>query len=149
MGTLEEQNKAVIRRLYEEVMGKSNWGVADALFHPDYVDHLPIMVTPDRDGLLESVEVARHGFPDATAEFVHEIAEGDYVTIHVKVDAGAHKGTYLGQPPSGRPVTWTETHVWRVVDGKIAEHWGDFSLFQIMQQIGATSLSDTFAKRSS
>jgi hypothetical protein len=39
-------------RRYAEVMGKGKTSVADEIFEPDYVDHMPIMETPDRAGLL-------------------------------------------------------------------------------------------------
>jgi len=52
---MSEANKNVIRRLYAEVMGKGDLSVADEVFDPDYVDHMPIMATPDRAGLLNSV----------------------------------------------------------------------------------------------
>jgi len=56
---MSERNKEVIRRLYGEVMAKGNMHVADEIFAPDYVDHMPITETPDRDGLLKSVDTAR------------------------------------------------------------------------------------------
>ncbi len=30
----------------------------------------------------------------------------------VAVDGGTHQGTFMGQPPTGKPVAWTETHFW-------------------------------------
>jgi hypothetical protein len=33
-----------------EVMAKGNTDVADEIFHPDFVDHMPIMATPGREG---------------------------------------------------------------------------------------------------
>lgn len=142
---MSEANKAVIRRLYGEVMGKSNMAVADELFHPDFVDHMPIMATPDRDGLLKSVAATRRAFPDAKPSIVAEIAEGNWVAISVAVDGGAHQGPYMGVPPSGKPVSWTETHVWKVMDGRITEHHGNVSMFEIHRMIGSHSLNDKLA----
>jgi len=137
---MSEANKEVIRTLYREVMGKGDMEVADEIFSPDYVDHMPIMATPDRDGLLKSVEAARRAFPDVKPSIIAEIAEGEWVAIAVEVDGGTHQGEYMGVPPTGRPVHWTETHFWRVVDGKIREHYGNVSMFEIHKMIGSHDL---------
>lgn len=140
-----DDNKSVIRRLYSEVMGKGNLAVADEIFHPDYVDHMPIMETPDREGLLKSVEAARHAFPDVKPRIIAEIAEGEWVAIAVEVDGGAHQDTYMGIAPTGNQVTWTETHFWRVVEGRIKEHYGNVSMFEIHKQLGSHELQTTLA----
>lgn len=142
---MSEANKRVIRRLYGEVMANGDMSVADEIFHADYVDHMPIMQTPDRDGLLKSVEAARKAFPDVKPEIIAEIAEVDWVAIAVYADGGNHQDTYMGVPASGRHVTWTETHFWRVADGKIREHYGNVSMFEIHKMLGSQNLTDTLA----
>jgi len=140
--SMSEENKAVIRRLYSEVMGQGNMAVADELFSPSFVDHMPIMETPDRQGLLKSVDAARKAFPDVKPRIIAEISEGEWVAIAVEVDAGTHQGTYMRIPPTNRPVTWTETHFWRIVGGMIAEHYGNVSMFEIHKMIGSHNLHD-------
>ncbi|MCI0622060.1 MAG: ester cyclase [Acidobacteria bacterium] len=140
-----EANKVVIRRLYSEVMGEGNMAAAEEIFDPNYVDHMPIMSSPNRDGLLESVEVTRIAFPDVAPRIIAEIAEEEWVAIAVEA-RGTHKGKYFGIAPTGKPVTWTEIHFWRVKEGKIVEHYGNVSLFETMKQIGAHNLSGTFKK---
>lgn len=142
---MSEANKNIVRRLYAEVMGKGNMAVADEIFDPNYVDHMPIMGTPDRAGLLKSVDAARRAFPDVKPSIIAEISEGDWVTIAVAVDAGTHQGEYMGVPASGRPVTWTETHFWRIKDGRIAEHYGNVSMFEIHRMIGSHDIDGTLA----
>lgn len=139
---MSEANKNVIRRLYGEVMGKGNMAVADEIFDADYVDHMPVMETPDRDGLLKSVEAARKAFPAVVPRIIAEISEGEWVAIAVEVDAGTHQDTYMKIPATHKPVTWTETHFWRVVDGKISEHYGNVSMFEIHKMIGSHDLHD-------
>ena len=53
------QNRAAVRRLYEEVLGKGNLAVADEVLAPDFVDHMPLVDTPDREGLLKAMMAAR------------------------------------------------------------------------------------------
>ncbi len=142
---LSEANKAVIRRLYAKVMGEGDMAVADEIFDPGYVDHMPIMMTPDRSGLLKSVEAARRAFPDVKPSIIAEIAEGDWVAIAVSVDGGTQQAEYMGVPATGEPVSWTETHFWRVEDGRITEHWGNVSMFEIHKMIGSHDISGTLA----
>jgi predicted ester cyclase len=139
---MSEENKNVVRRLYSEVMGQGNMEVADEIFDPGYVDHMPIMDTPDREGLLKSVEAARRAFPDVKPSIIAEISEGEWVAIAVEADGGRQQGEYMGVPASGNPVTWTETHFWRVVNGRIKEHYGNVSMFEIHKMIGAHDLNE-------
>ena len=139
---MSEINKDIVRRLYSEVMGKGNMDAADEIFDPSYIDHMPIMDTPDREGLLKSVEAARRAFPDVKPTIIAEIAEGDWVAIAVKADGGIHQGEYMGVPVTEKPVTWTETHFWKVVNGKILEHYGNVSMFEIHKMIGSHNLNE-------
>lgn len=67
------------------------------------------------------------------------------MAIAVEADGGLHQGEYMGVPPSGRPVTWTETHFWRIEDGKIREHYGNVSMFEIHKMIGSHDLQTTLS----
>ena len=40
-------------------------------------------------------------------------------------------------PPTGRPITMKGVDFSRVAGGRIAEHWAQFDLLAVMQQIGA------------
>ena len=44
---------------------------------------------------------------------------------------------FLGIAPTGREVTWTETHVGRFENDKLVEHWGDSDDLGLMRQLGA------------
>lgn len=142
---MSEQSKAVIRRLYSEVMGKGDMEVADEIFAPDYVDYMPIMETPDREGLLKSVVAARRAFPDVRPRIIAEIAEGDWVAIAVAVDGGRHQAEYMGIAPTGNPVTWTETHFWKVSGGRVREHHGNVSMFEIHKMLGSHDIEEKLA----
>jgi len=41
----------------------------------------------------------------------------------------------MGIPPTSKPIAWTEIHIYRIAEGKIVEHWVEFALHQLMQQI--------------
>jgi hypothetical protein len=42
-------------------------------------------------------------------------------------------------------VTWTETHFWRGADGRIKEHYGNVSVFEIHKMLGSHDIQGTLA----
>ena len=130
-----EDNKALVRRLYAEVMGKGNMTEADALLSTQYVEHVPVP-TPGREGLKQLVMMVLSAFPDIHPTVEDAVAEGDKVAVRI-VARGTHQNAFMGIPPSGKAVEWREMHIYRVVGGKIVEHWGEIDQFGLLQQIGA------------
>jgi steroid delta-isomerase-like uncharacterized protein len=78
-------------------------------------------------------------FPDLSATIHEQIAEGDKVwtrkTIH-----GTQLGPFMGAPPTGKSIVVEVMDVFRIENGKIAEHWGVSDMLGLMQQIGAAPL---------
>lgn len=50
---------------------------------------------------------------------------------------GTHRGEYMGIPPTGRSVTYSEIIVFRFEDGRIAETWGVVDVLAQLRQLGA------------
>ena len=75
-------------------------------------------------------------FPDLHYTVENVLAEGEMTAGHLTV-RGTHQGEFLGIAPTGREVTWKETHVARFENGKLVEHWGNTDDLGIMQQLGA------------
>ena len=48
-----------------------------------------------------------------------------------------HTGEFNGIPPTGKQVTWTEIHIYRLENGKIAEQWSEIDLLGLLVQLGA------------
>jgi predicted SnoaL-like aldol condensation-catalyzing enzyme len=76
-----EENKALARRVLEEMFNKGNLDLADEVFAPDYVDHDPAMPEDIRgpEGFKEYVSIFRTAFPDLHLEIEDQVAEGDKV----------------------------------------------------------------------
>jgi steroid delta-isomerase-like uncharacterized protein len=130
-----EDNKALVRRLYAEVMGKGNMTEADELLSTRYVEHLPVP-TPGREGLKQLVMMVLSAFPDIHPTVEDAVAEGDRVAVRI-VARGTHQNAFMGIPASGKAVEWREMHIYRVAGGEIVEHWGVIDQFGLLQQIGA------------
>jgi steroid delta-isomerase-like uncharacterized protein len=74
-------------------------------------------------------------FPDARISIEDCIAEQDSVVSRWTL-TGTHRGVFQGVPPTGRAVSMAGIEFNRVVEGKIAEHWSQFDMIGLLQQIG-------------
>jgi steroid delta-isomerase-like uncharacterized protein len=131
-------NKAIAARLANEVFSKGDMKAFDEIFAPDYVNHnMPVPGMPGtRDGFRQVVLATRKAFPDVKVHVEDIVAEGDHVVFHDHVDATS-KGDFMGIPPNGKPLQWTEIHWLRIKGGKIVEHWANFDQLGILKQLGA------------
>jgi len=132
-----EENKRRTRRVPDEVFNQGNLALADELFTADYIEHAPLppVFPPGLDGLKAFVTALRAAFPDFRYTVEDEIAEGDRVVIRVTA-SGTQSGEFLGIPAAGKKAVWSETHIARVVDGKIVEHWVDQDRLGMLEQLG-------------
>jgi steroid delta-isomerase-like uncharacterized protein/uncharacterized protein (TIGR02246 family) len=132
-----EANKALIRRMNEEVWNKGNLKIMEELYSPDFAWHfLPTgYEIIGLDSLRKNVRNHRKAFPVWTEEIKHIVAEGDLVAIHF-VSRGTNEGSFLGNPPTGKPIQINEMSIFRIVDGKITEQWLIPDLLSLNQQLG-------------
>ena len=129
----------LIKRFYTEVIEGGNLALIDELSTNDFVDHeegLPGQ-PPGREGVRFFVNAIRSAFPDIKAKIEPYLADGDMEACHV-ILTGTHGGEMAGIPATGKTVEFSSTDIIRVVDGKVAEHWGTTDNMRLMQQIGAT-----------
>lgn len=130
-----EQNKALVRE-FADLVNTRNLDAAMALFSPDFLDRTPQAGLPSGiEGVRLFYSMLFAAFPDGTTTSQDIIAEGDKVA-HRMSGEGTHRGVYLGVPPTGRHVTWSAIDIWRIVDGKLAEHWMEADRLGVMQQLG-------------
>jgi predicted SnoaL-like aldol condensation-catalyzing enzyme len=86
-------------------------------------------------------------FPDVSVKLGEMIAERDMV-MYFDTATGTQKGDYFGLRPSGSPVSWFETHAFRVAEGKIVEHWALESFGLISRADQANRAAAAAAKKS-
>jgi predicted ester cyclase len=130
-----EENKALIRRFSNEFKNKANHGIVDELMTPNFQHHFKDPRLPKgREGMKILGRGVVAAFPDVHATIQDIIAEGDRV-VERTIAQGTHKGEFNGVPPTGTPVTWSELHMYRIENGKIAELWSEIDFLGIMTQI--------------
>ena len=133
---MSEENKALCRRFYAEVMNQGNLGLVDELCSADFVDHEEFPGVPSGvEGVKQFVTIFRTAFPDLSFTMEDMIAEGDKVTIRGTI-VGTHKGDFMGIAPTGKQVAVRTIDVVRIAGGKAVEHWGLTDQMTMMQQLG-------------
>jgi len=132
--SLQEQNKAIAKRAFEEVLSGGRFELAEQLYAKDFVNH-----GIHRDATLEEDQAALKGwhqaFSDITIVPEKLIAEGDLVAIYW-IARGTNTGTGNGLPATGKKGELAGITIWRIVDGKIKEEWSAFDELSMMQQLG-------------
>lgn len=132
--SLQEQNKAIATRAFEEILSKGRFELAEQLYAKDFVNH-----GIHRDATLEEDQAALKGwhqaFPDVVVTAEKVMAEGDLVTVYW-IARGTNTGTGNGLPATGKKAELAGITIWRIVDGKIKEEWSAFDQLSMMQQLG-------------
>lgn len=128
--------KDLVARFYDEVLNQQKLDVMAELFDPDFVEHgtPPVM---GLEGFRSFVRGLAKGLPDVHLTVEDWIVEGDRVVARCSV-TGTHDGELLGFAPTGRPISWTSIHIWRVENGRLAERWSEADVLGLVEQARGT-----------
>jgi predicted ester cyclase len=130
-----EQNKAIIRRLYDEVLVTWNMAVVDDLLAADYVGHeLPPGTPPGPKSFHDLYAQLRAGFPDVKYSVEDLIAEGDKVVVRWSWQA-THTGEFLGVAPTDRATSMLGIAIYHIAGRKIKERWVELDLLGLQQRL--------------
>ena len=132
-----ETNKAIARRVFEEVFNAGNLDLIDELASADVVIHYG-GAEPVRglDSYKRAFSASQPAFPDMHFAIEDLIAEGDRVVTRWTMRA-THRGEYLGIAATGQQVAETGVSIYRIVGGKVVEGWVSSDDLGVMQQLGA------------
>jgi predicted ester cyclase len=136
MSAAEDSRRIVAE--FGERIAAGDLSAFDDLVAEDFVNHA---ASPQgRDGLRTTYGVLRHDFGDWTVEEHQVLADGDRVVVHMTLH-GRHVASTMpllsGVPVRNTEVAWTFIHIWRVQDGRIAEHWACRDDLGVLHQLGA------------
>jgi steroid delta-isomerase-like uncharacterized protein len=133
---IEEQNIALIEKLFEEINNR-NFMIYEELGDPQYGFYSP-SINPDpvsREGLKEFADMILTAFPDASWDIKEIFAEGDRVIVW-NVFSGTHEGEFQGIPGTGTKIQVSSILIFRIKDGKIVEEREEADMLGAMMQIG-------------
>jgi len=139
---LEEENKAIIRSLYE-ADNKKDLDILDELISPDFYD--PSFNLRGAKDYKQFETAFFKGFPDWIETIEDIIAEGDKVWVHF-TGTGTHKGEWLGLAPTGKKMTLKAVQIWRIVDGKVVAKESIGDLLDVFKQLGVIEYTEKAKK---
>ena len=129
-------NKALVRRIFDEVWNQGNLQVLDEVLDPNYKGEYPSGPTmTSAEQLKRYIAATRAAFPDLRWAVEDLIAEGDKVVARW-TNRGTHQGEWRGIAATGKPVTMSGVSIFRIVNGKIRERWGNTDALGVMRQLG-------------
>lgn len=141
---MSEENKALVRRWFEEVWNRGRAEAIDELFAADGVAHG--LAGESGQGLRGPAgfrpffESFRAAFPDVEVVVEDAVAEGDMVAARCAVRA-THRSPALGFAATDRPVGFEGITLVRVRGGQIAEAWNFFDFMSMYRQLGVLQLA--------
>jgi predicted SnoaL-like aldol condensation-catalyzing enzyme len=104
-------NKALVLKAYQALFGDHDLAAVDRYWAKDYVQHNPYMVD-GTEAVKQFVEkIGLFNAPKFKVEFLRVASEGDLVFLETR------------QPKMGNNPEMVIVDIFRVANGKIAEHW--------------------------
>ena len=136
---MSEENKALVKRWFEEVWNKGRSEAIREMFADDGIAHGlandPAAVMKGPRDYEPFYNAFRGAFPDIIVTVEDMIAEGDKVAARCSV-RGKHTGDQLGFAATNTPVDFTGITIVRIRDGKIVEAWNNFDFMNMNRQLG-------------
>ena len=133
-----EENKALMRRIYEEVFNQKNLAAIDDFIAPNFVNHSASqlgMTGGDLEHVRQFVSMVMQAFPDLHYTVEDLIAEGDMIVARLTI-SGTQHGAFMGIPATGKHATISDIEIFRITNGKGVETWVQADYLGLMQQLG-------------
>ncbi|MBD1915637.1 MULTISPECIES: ester cyclase [Cyanophyceae] len=125
MTDVEAQNLAIAHRFVTQFLGKGDVSIATELLDKNVQVTTGLKPSGPINGIEEYTQVFSDfyaAFPDGKPLVIEDsFAAGDRAVVRFK-SFQQHVKDYFGIPKSARVITFHETHVMRIINGKIVEN---------------------------
>jgi steroid delta-isomerase-like uncharacterized protein len=135
--SIEEENKAIIRRVINGAFNKGDLSVAEDGVAANYVFHGAIGELRGVEGFKQVVTMMRTAFPDLHVTIEDMVGEGDKVACRF-IGRGTFKGELMGISPTGKVIATTEASFIYFEDGKEVEVWSYTDMLDWYRQLGVS-----------
>src|SRR4030042_171928 len=129
-----DKNKKLVETLCKTVFQNHDFSKLDEIMRDDYIQHNED--TPQgKAGFKQFFEQMFKAMPDFSYTMKKIIAEGDTVMMYSTTTA-THKSEWLGNPATGNKLNFDVVDIFRIENGKIAEHWDVADTLKLFPQVG-------------
>ncbi|WP_226648072.1 ester cyclase [Microbulbifer variabilis] len=136
-----QENKKIAMQAIELWLSGTNIN-PEAIFASDYINNLDSATNssagPQKRNLKEFEEEVKKfhsAFEDIKLLNSMQAAEGDLVSTHVIISA-KHNGSFMGETPTKKTITWDAVEFVKIKDGKIKETWVTWDKYGFLKQLG-------------
>jgi steroid delta-isomerase-like uncharacterized protein len=137
---IPESNRRLAQQ-FHEAFNRGDLDAAASCFADDCRNHGQQV---GRAGLRMVLGELKTNFPDSRLTALNSVAEGEWVVVRCSY-TGTHRGTshfpvdggmLVGVAPTGRSFEVQHIHMYRIADGKIADHFANRDDVGMMRQLG-------------
>jgi len=132
------ENRAIVRRLYEEVWNRRRLELVDELISPSHA-----LQSPDASGSGIGPEAYKRqvlkflkGFPDMSMT-IEVVGEDEKIAV-AWTFSGTHDGEFKGIPATHKKVSIDGVTINHVANGKIMDSFLNWDVLSFMKQLGTT-----------
>lgn len=129
-----ELNKQLVGEFGAEVFENKDLSNLHRYLREDYIQHNPL-VPHGLSGFKQFFADWFKAVPDWKYSLAKIVAEGDTVWVYGTY-SGTQKGDWLGIPATNRSYSISAVDIFRVQDGKLAEHWDVIDIYGLFKQLG-------------
>ena len=132
ISSASSQDTQLVTRFIQAVWADARPDLLEQFVSADFVDHA--YAPPDQTGHGAMVRLFADAFGPASHAIDQCVAQDGLVMVRLRV-RGRHAGTFRDIPASCNEIDVAQYRTFRVVDGKIAEHWALFDTAGLLRQL--------------
>jgi predicted ester cyclase len=130
------ENKALVRRYYEEMWNRWNDALADELIDGAITFRGSLGVAVQGRGAFKDyIRTVRAAFPDFHNHIEDLIAESDRVVARLTY-TGTHSGELFGIRATGRQIAYAGVAIFHIALGRVVEGWVLGDVHGLRRQLG-------------
>lgn len=129
-----KSNLSLMSEFAQQVFVNKELSNLSAYMHEDYIQHNPF-VAQGSEGFKTFFNNWFTAIPDFNYELKNIIANEDFIWVYGSY-SGTHSNEWLGIPASHAEYQFDAVDIFRVENGKLAEHWDVMDLYSLFKQLG-------------
>lgn len=135
MADTAEKNREIVERFCQDVFVNHDLSHLDEYMRDDYIQH-NADVPQGKAGFKGFFEKTFKAIPDFKYTLMKIAADEETVMIYCTTSGTHTGGEWLDKEPTGNKLGFNVVDIFRIQDGKIAEHWDVADTFSLFRQLG-------------